>query len=55
MAFGLGLRALCVALLTFGLMLFVDDAFSLGNGALALLIRAVLPTAVFAVILTLGF
>ena len=54
MAFGLGLRALCVALLTFGLMLFVDDAFSLGNGALALLIRAVLPTAVFAVILTGG-
>ena len=48
MAIGIGLRALCVMMLTFGLMLFIDNAFALGSGGFALFIRALLPTAAFA-------
>ena len=54
MALGLALRALCVAILTFGLMLFINDAFSLGCGFFALLLRALIPTAVFALIMVGG-
>ena len=54
MAIGLGLRALCVALLTFGLMLFIDDAFALGSGGLSLLLSAALPAAAMAFLLTGG-
>ena len=54
MAIGLALRGLCVAILTFGLMLFINDAFSLGCGFFTLLLRALIPTAVFALIMVGG-
>ncbi|MBQ9116174.1 MAG: hypothetical protein IJY04_04045 [Clostridia bacterium] len=54
MTVGIGLRALCVAMLTFGLMLFIDNAFKLGSGGLSLLVSALLPTAAFAFILAGG-
>ena len=47
MAIGIGLRALCVLMLTFGLMLFIDNAFKLGSGGFSLLIRALIPTAAY--------
>ena len=53
-AIGIGLRALCVMMLTFGLMLFIDNAFKLGSGALSLLISALIPTAAFAFLLAGG-
>lgn len=44
---GLTLRALCSALLTLGLLLFVDDAFSLDCGFITLLLKAIYVTAIF--------
>ncbi|MBR2460885.1 MAG: transglutaminase domain-containing protein [Clostridia bacterium] len=48
---GLMLRAFCVMLLTFGLLLFVDDALVLGCGTFGLLLRALVTTSVFSLLL----
>lgn len=47
MNIGLALRMLCVTVLTFGLLLFVDDALSLGCGSLLLLLYALAVSAGF--------
>lgn len=54
MAIGLSLRALCVVLLTWGLMLYVNNAFNLACGGISLLLRALLPTMAFAFIMVGG-
>ncbi|MBQ9116801.1 MAG: hypothetical protein IJY04_07230, partial [Clostridia bacterium] len=51
---GLALRGLCVFILTFGLLLYIDNAFALECGIVALLGRAFITTAIFSLLLVGG-
>ena len=51
---GLTLRALCVMMLTFGLLLYVDNALGLKCGVFALLLRAAVTTAIFSLLMVGG-